>query len=219
LTERNFNPSILEEIFGAAAIAVSILLSPLLRPWYSKWGATSAEGKMLVPGDELALQPMLESTRAISIHASAEAVWPWLVQIGQGRGGLYSYVRLENLVGCDMRNAGRIIPELQNLKPGDKVRLGPEGFPFAIVNKIEPEQALVLRFGDLGEQTSAPVWIWAFYLEPINGKSTRLLLRSRLQCERNFINVLIWRVFTDPIAFVMERKMLQGIKLRVEANE
>lgn len=155
---------------------------------------------------------MLVSTRAITIQAPADAIWPWLVQMGQGRGGLYSYERLENLAGCDMHNADRIIPEHQHLEVGDKVRIVPEGRnPYFVVSAIEPGRAIILGGDD-------PPTTWAFILEPIDDKTTRLLIRWRQDYEPTPGNVIGWRVFTDPITFVMERKMLQGIKARVEAS-
>jgi hypothetical protein len=218
MADKRFNPTIIEEGLGAVAIATSIVLSPLLRPWYSKWGATKAEVKRSLPGDDLVPHPKLETTRAITIQAAAAEIWPWLAQMGQGRGGLYSYERLENLIRCDMHNADRIIPELQNLQVGDKVRFVPDDNLAFDVAAIEPGRALILR-GDIpGEQATPTTWIWLFFLDPIDEKSTRLIIRSRLVYEPSLGNVLMWRVFTDPISFVMERKMLQGIKARAEAK-
>lgn len=207
-----FNPTIIEEGFGAAAIAFTILTSPLSRPWYSKWGATGTEVSKRLPGDERVPDPTLQSTRAITIQAPMAEVWPWLVQMGQGRGGLYSYERLENLVGCGMRNADRILPEHQHLKAGDKVRLSQDdGTPYFVVQAIEPDRAIILGGDD-------PPTTWGFILEPINEYSTRLIIRFRQQYEPSFGNTIAWRVFTDPVTFVMERKMLQGIKVRAEAG-
>jgi hypothetical protein len=218
MTEKLYNPSLLEEGLGAAAIAACVVLSPLLRPWYRKWGATDAEVGKPLPGDDQVPNPILESTRAITIDTPADAIWPWLVQMGQGRGGLYSYERLENLLGLNIDNADRIIPEFQDLAVGDQVRLGPEGSPSFDVAAIHPGIALILR-GDIPNPQQKPtVWIWIFYLDPLNENKTRLILRSRLDYEPNFGNHLMWRGFTDPIAFNMERKMLQGIKTRAEAS-
>lgn len=211
MTETRFNPTASEELFGAAAIALTVLASPLLRPWYRKWGATKNEMIKPLPGDQFVPEPILASTRAITIHAPAETVWPWLVQMGQGRGGLYSYQRLENLVGCDMHNADRILAEHQHIEVGDKIRLTPEGRgPFFVVSAVEPGRAVILGGDD-------PPTAWAFVLEPIDRKSTRLIIRFRQAYERTFGNVVGWRVFTDPISFWMERKMLQGIQSRAEA--
>ena len=207
-----FNPTIIEEGLGAVAIAATIVSSPLSRPWYSKWGATESEVNMSLPGDDQVPKPVLESTRAITILVPAAEIWPWLVQMGQGRGGLYSYQRLENLVGCDMHNADQIIPEHQYLKVGDKVRIVPEGRePYFVVTAIEPGRAIILGGDD-------PPTTWGFILEPIDDNTTRLIARWRQDYEPTPANVIGWRVFTDPITFVMERKMLQGIKARAEAS-
>ena len=209
---KNYNPTIIEEGLGALAIAGCILTSPLIRSWYSRWGATAAEVGMALPGDEVVPNPVLTTTRAITIQAPATDAWPWLVQMGQGRGGLYSYERLENLVGCEMHNADRILPEHQDLQVGDMVRLVPEGSDlYFIVRVIEPDRAIVL-YGD------DPPTTWAFVLEPIDEHSTRLIVRWRQYYENTIGNMIGWRVFTDPITFVMERKLLQGIKARVEAH-
>lgn len=208
----NYNPTIIEEGLGALAIAGAVLTSPLTRSWYSKWGATESEVCMSLPGDDFVPNPVLESTRAILIEAPADAIWPWLVQMGQGRGGLYSYEKLENLVGCDMHNADRIIPEHQHLKVGDKVRLVPEGRdPYFLVSAIESGRVIILGGDD-------PATTWAFVLEPIDTKSTRLLVRWRQDYEPSIGNIIGWRLVTDPITFVMERKLLQGIKARAEAG-
>jgi hypothetical protein len=210
MPDKYYNPTLFEEGLGALAIAGSILSSPLTRSWYSKWGATTAEVEMSLPGDEFVPNPELESTRAITIQAPAPAVWPWLTQMGQGRGGLYTYQRLENLVGCDMHNADRVIPEYQDIKVGDKVRLVPEGSDlYFTVSVIEPSMAIVLTGDD-------PPTTWVFYLEPVDNNTTRLIVRWRQGYEPTPGNFIMWRLFTDPITFVMERKMLQGIKLRAE---
>jgi hypothetical protein len=157
-------------------------------------------------------QPNLETTRAITINAPLSSVWPWVVQMGQSRGGLYSYERLENLVGCEIVNADRILPEFQDLKAGDVFRIMPEGKgPAFDVLAVEPERALILGGDD-------PPTSWGFILEPIDAETTRLYARYRQRFEPTIGNTLIWRVFTEPISFVMERKLLQGIKERVEAN-
>ncbi|UCD99659.1 MAG: hypothetical protein JSV42_02705 [Chloroflexota bacterium] len=211
MRHRHFNPSIIEEFFGALAIAGTMVTSPLSRTWYSSWGATEQEETMTLPGDDIVLEPELTSTRAITIQAPRSSVWPWLVQMGQGRGGLYSYERLENLVGCDMQNADRIIPEYQQLEIGDKVRLVPEGKDLYFdVAHIEPGHAIILS-GD------TPPTTWAFILKSYEHDSTRLLVRWRQDYEPTFGNIVGWRYVTDPITFIMERKLLQGIKVRAES--
>ena len=218
MSNNSLNPTIVAEALGALSIVGTIVASPLLRPWYRKWGATAVEVTMTLPGDQLVPAPRLESTRAVTIQAPAAQVWPWLVQMGQGRGGLYSYELLENLVGCDMHNANAIMPDFQELSVGEQIRLGPEGYPAFEVAAIVPGIALILR-GDTPNPTGEPTtWIWTFFLNPIDALSTRLILRSRLSYEPSLGNKISWRVFTDPIAFNMEREMLRGIRRRAEKS-
>lgn len=106
-----------EGIEGAFLIAFA-LLTPFLRRWRCRWGATDEEVKRTLPGDELVPAPEWQWTHAITINAPPEQVWPWIVQMGQGRGGFYSYEALEDLVGCKIHNASRIVPEWQDLKVG-----------------------------------------------------------------------------------------------------
>ena len=211
---RDFNPSLAEEIAAAVAIFANMVLSPLTRGWYSSWGSTPAERQRALPGVGIVADPRLVCTRAITIHAPASAVWPWLAQIGQGRGGLYSYQKLENLARCDMHNADTIHPEWQSPAVGDKVRFGPEPYPFQYVRAIDVGRTLVL--GSAAEETKTPA-SWVFHLEPCDG-GIRLIVRSRNGYEPGAMNTLIWRGITDPIFFVMERRMLIGIRDRAEAQ-
>src|SRR6266511_3225549 len=108
-------------------------------------GATDEERDATLDGDDLIANPDLMAIRAITVHAAAAQVWPWIAQLGQGRGGFYSYDALENLVGCDLHSADRIVPQWQDLKVGDQVKLHPEvGLGVTVV---EQGRALVLRGG------------------------------------------------------------------------
>ncbi|MCI0398907.1 MAG: hypothetical protein L0332_29510 [Chloroflexi bacterium] len=205
---------------GAAASATYLFT---LRPWLLHWGATEEEGQMPLPGDHLVPQPRYISTRAITIQTPPVVVWPWLVQMGQGRAGLYSYDWLENLAGCDIHSADRIIPELQTLQVGDVVRLIPEGrgplyFEVAI---LQPYRALVLRSpGDPAANLAAgfPSVAWAFVLEKRDEHTTRLLVRFRSDYRPGLLSTLGNQVLLEPIQFIMERKMLLGIKERAERS-
>ena len=97
-----------------------------IRPWHRRWGATDAEVSGSMPGDDLVEGANFQTTRAIDIDAPLEAVWPWLAQIGQGRGGFYSYDLLENLMGLDIHSADRILPEFQDLRVGDVIPIEPD---------------------------------------------------------------------------------------------
>ena len=178
-----------------------------IRPWHLRWGATDEELCAPLPGDELVSQAKLKATHAITINAPAADVWPWLVQMGQNRGGFYSYTWLENLVGCQMRNADEIVPEWQELNVGDKVWLHPKAPPVEVA-AVEPGRAIVLK-----------PW-GAFVLQPIDEKSTRLIIRSQGDYEPDLknplLNFLLWRVVYEPAHFIMERKMLLEIRQRAE---
>ncbi len=199
---------------GAAATAAYIWL---FRPWHLRWGATTAETKRALPGDAFVSNPKQTATRAITIKKPVAEVWPWLVQIGQGRGGFYSYDTLENLIGCDIHNADRILPEFQQLAVGDKVRLGKEGYPFYTVAAIEPKKYLLLRGGDPEEESPSVEDFWLFYLDKIDSHTTRLIARNQRDYQPSVANFIIWQVITEPLHFLMEQKMLRGIKQRVEA--
>jgi hypothetical protein len=168
-----------------------------------------------LPGDDIVAEPRLVSTRAITIRAPVSAVWPWLAQMGQGRGGLYSYQKLENLARCQMHNADTIHPEWQSPAVGDKVRFGPEPYPFQYIRAIDPGRTLVL--GSATGETKTPA-SWVFHLRPIDG-GVRLVVRSRNGYEPGVMNTLVWRGITDPIFFIMERRMLMGIRDRAEAYQ
>src|SRR5262245_2575048 len=122
---------VLLAILGGILLAV-VTYVVLVRPWHMSWGTTKEERRGSLPGDDLVPQPISQATHAITICAPAAEVWPWLVQMGQGRGGFYSYDWLENLFGCNIQNAGQIIPQWQDLKVGAGVRLHPKSPPLSV---------------------------------------------------------------------------------------
>jgi hypothetical protein len=158
------------------------------------------------------------------VRAPVAAVWPWLLQIGQGRCGFYSYEVLENLVGYDIHNADRILPEFQELQAGDSVRLRPK-VPTIPVGLLEPEKTLLLysseAIGQKPDQAAETAeyfaTTWLFQVEGLSDGGTRLISRYRLGYTPRFGNDLAHRGFVEPIAAVMQRKMLLGIKARAEA--
>jgi hypothetical protein len=217
-------PAAVEAIAGAGQMAVTVAGAPVLRRWYQRWGATDAERHGPMPGDDLVPDADLESTRAVTIDAPPAEVWPWLVQIGHGRGGLYSFDALENLVGCDLHSADAIVPDLQHLEVGDLVRAGPEGYPAWCVARCEPPHTLVLAAVPPGSATDvfdpgrddATRSVWQWQLVPHrNGRGTRLLSRTRTRFPRS--TSALWHLL-EPVTFVMERKMLLGIRARAEQH-
>ena len=194
---------------GGAAAAYILLARPRL----IRWGATDQEFDEPFPGDELVPNADLTATRAITIRASADQVWPWLAQLGQGRGGFYSYDFLENLVGADIHSADRIVPELQDLEVGDEILLGPEfGYDVAL---LERGRSLVLRGGFPMENIAPPYdSTWAFVLRAESDATTRLLVRERYAYKRPWAPLIVEP--TETLSFVMSQKMLRGIKARAE---
>jgi hypothetical protein len=217
-----------EGLAGAALMALA-LLTPFLQSRRNRWGANDAELKRSLPGDELLSKPKWMWTHAITIDAPVDRGWPWLVQIGQGRGGFYSYEFLENLVGCDIHNADRIIPELQNLKVGDGILLHPKAPPLPVA-LIEPLRELVLHAKDYSpaEESREPAKVktennfstlWGFYLDKIDDNTTRLIIRWKVDYNPTLKNRASYGpLIIGPIGFIMDRKMLLGIKMRAEST-
>jgi len=178
-----------------------------------RWGATDLELEQSLPGDGLIANADLSATRAITVRASAAQVWPWIAQLGQGRGGFYSYDFLENLVGCDIQSADAIVPEWQGIGVGDNVMLAPEvGLRVALVEK---GRALVLRGGiPVGNAAPPYDFTWSFVLSEQPDATVRLLARERYSYTRWWSPLLVEPV--EVISFLMSRKMLRGIKERAE---
>ena len=189
---------------GAAALSYPLLF----RRWCLAWGATPEEVSRQLPGDGLLSEADIVSTRAITIGASPGAIWPWLVQMGSGRAGVYTYDWVENLFGLDMHSADEILPQFQEIKVGDEIELGPNR-PKMRVEVCDPERVLTIRFADGN-------WVWIFALFAEDG-ATRLVSRNRIATPgaspvTRLFNLLVM----EPGSLVMERKMLLGIKERAE---
>jgi hypothetical protein len=206
-----------QSISGAIQIAAHLLLYPLLRGWRRRWGTTEEERALRLPGDELVPRPQWTYNHAVAIDAPPSAVWPWLIQIGAGRGGFYSYEGLENLIGCRVSNVFEIRPELQELRVGDRVVLhGRSGFGPEVV-RLAPGEALVLG-GPPNENGSQATW--AFYVLDGPDGTTRLLERGRHLGGRGLGERLgFGPCLMDPIGFVMSKKMLRTIKALAEASD
>jgi hypothetical protein len=200
---------------GAAVLGGAAAYVLVGRPWQLRWGATDQERDATLAGDDLIPTPDLMATRAITVHAPAAQVWPWIAQLGQGRGGFYSYDALENLVGCDIHSAARVVPEWQDLKVGGQVKLHPEvGLGVAVV---EPGRALVLR-GGVPMGTVPPPYdcTWAFVVRERPDGTTRLLVRERYVYAKWWAPLLVEPVAV--VAFVMSQRMLRGIRDRAERS-
>jgi hypothetical protein len=193
--------------YGTAAVVA--------RPTMMRWGSTPLERSAVLPGDELlARDAIYRIDHAITIHAPAHAVWPWLVQLGQDRAGFYSYDWLERAAGDRVRNADHIEPAWQHRAVGDTVlatqrdylggRLGTLGWE---VRAIEPERVLALdKWGN-------------FVVRPVDATTTRLLVRTRGATNATWAGFVLapLDVFVfEPMHLIMERGMLRGIRDRAE---
>jgi hypothetical protein len=215
---RNTGRDVLEGIGGAGIMAVS-LLTPFLRGAREHWGVDAAVAAKPYPGDDLIEEPRWSWTHGIEVNAPADAVWPWVAQIGADRGGFYSYQWLENIAGCELRNAERIHPEWEHHQ-GDTLSLHPTMPPMRIT-ALERGRYL-LAHGAPDPQASAigKPWAeatWLFFIEPLNDASCRVISRFRAACSDELATRLSFGpIFTEPVGFAMDRRMLMGIKARSE---
>src|SRR5688572_30335128 len=190
-------------------VAFAVLYWFPIRRWMSRWGATASDLKRVMAGDALLPDPMYSGTMAVTINALPEHIWPWLVQIGYRRGGLYSYDWLDRLFGyLDRPSSTRILPEFQHLAVGDRIPMGQgPSWPVAVV---ERNRALVLDMRNMGGVD----WVWQFALYRVDEKRTRLMSRSCVRTRPLWARVATYMI--EPAGFVMTRRMLLGIKQRAE---
>jgi hypothetical protein len=190
---------------------ILVVYGVFLRRWHLRWGATPVEAQRPIAGDDVIPHPELEATRAVSILAAPEQVWPWLVQMGYGRAGWYSYDAIDN---SGIPSADRIIPELQDLAVGDFMPLDASGAGF-IVTEMDRPRSLVLSVPEMTLLGATGRVVVGFALEPVGPRTTRLVCRIRAEFGRNVRSRLYYAIF-EPGDFVMMRKMLLGIKARAE---
>jgi hypothetical protein len=197
-----------------------------LRPRMLAWGSTGEEAARHLPGDDLVPDAQYATTRGITIQAPAEAVFPWLVQLGQSRGGFYTYDALENLFRLDIHSADRIHPEWQNLQPGvDYVSLDPRQTMKMTIVELQAPRTMVIRTGAPDEAPQAPgdffkgeiAGTWAFIVEPLDKATSRLIVRWRSAWGPTTAARLAAPTLLEPAHFIMERGMMLGIKKRAEA--
>jgi len=194
--------------FLVGLVVLVVVATALLTPWMDRWGASDEEIAATYPGDELVPGPASFVNRAITINASPEYIYPWIVQLDATKGGWYSYTWLEAMLNCKMINADRIHPEWQNLQVGDEVKMCPGEFapPPYIVAQIHPNQAIVMGHQEDGEWVD----LYQFVIIPQADGTSHLILRTRTMMTGG-----IWTAI-HPGAFIMERGMLYGIKERAE---
>jgi len=198
-------------IFTGSWIIVLLLLftiySAWLREWQMTWGATKEEAARSMAGDELLHNPEFNATRTVEINAPPEKVWPWLVQMGYKRGGLYNFDQLDN---GGIPSAECIIPEYQDLKVGDLI------LPLLQVVQIEPQKSMLWVFLEGAGGWENATWSWALYRT--ENERTRLVSRLRQKYTSDSIReIMMWR-FQEVTEIFMMRTCLLGIKRRAEGN-
>jgi hypothetical protein len=195
----------------SAVLALAVVYWFPARRWFSRWGTTPEELARAMPGDRLNPDAGELSMQAVTVDAPPEQVWPWLVQIGYQRGGLYSYDWLDRLFGfLDHPSATSILPEFQQLAVGDKVPWDARGTELT-VGVVEPPRALALSYEDRGFK-----WVWQFGLYPEDDRRTRLVTRGTERVPNTPLWWLGMRVM-EPASFIMTRRFLLGVKERAEA--
>ena len=204
--------------------AIVLAFGLLVRPWYGNWGATAEEARRALPGDAIIPAATVQETRAITIAAPSERVWPWIAQLGQDRGGFYSYDLLENLVGCEMPTVDRLRPEKQSWHVGDKLWMYPAGkadsLGFGTLRTYLSGRALGFATRAVGTARAEPEdGSWSFVLVPVSATATRVLVRGRLAPGRSFPARLFNAALFAPAHFSMERRMLLGLKALVETGD
>jgi hypothetical protein len=197
-------------VVAAGVVLVGVLFVALYRPWQLRWGATRDELARTMPGDEIVHRPTFDATRAVTINARPEDIWPWLVQIGFGRAGWYTYDLLDNLA---RHSAENIIPEFQHIEAGDLVPLGPGKGSGLWVKEVVPNRSM-LWWNKKNDQTT---WVWGLY--PLPDGTTRLVTRVRAPYSLAQPLSLVWIPLYELADFPMMRKCLLGIKRRAEAHQ
>ncbi|MDJ0752088.1 MAG: hypothetical protein QNJ45_01105 [Ardenticatenaceae bacterium] len=218
---------------GIAVGVAGLVYVFVILPWRLQRGAINTNCQRLLPGDDLIPNSKIGYTQAITIRAPKSEVWRWLVQIGYRRAGWYTYDFLHRLVGIagcvdnDRRSATRIIPELQDLRVGDVIEIAP-GMGYTVVG-LEPEQVMILQgIWETGKWESVPrdaplpekylrsSWVW--FLEEIDEKTTRLIVRVRSDHNPGLLSTLTTRIPNELGRLLMQPRTLRVLKQRAEMS-
>ncbi len=193
-------------IIFAILIALMLFYFARLRPWQLRWGATDDEIRRTMPGDDIVGDPSFDATRAVTIHAPAESIYPWIVQMGVNRAGWYSYDLLDNLA---RPSAEVILPEYQNVQIGTLIPMSPDGKKGLYVKDFRANEWM-FWWDNKGDST----WVWGIYSE--GEAHSRLITRVRVKY-RWLSPVILFNLIIEFFDIVMMRKCMLGIKRRAEA--
>jgi hypothetical protein len=212
-----------EGLEGATLLFLAVATWPLTRFLLADLGSRPDERARAWPGDDLLARCDVQTARALPVPAPAERVWPWLVQIGLGRGGFHSYELIERLGGLSVRNVEELRPELQELGVGDEVVFHPSAPPLSVA-VLEPPHVLCLRTWRDEEDLARrdPPWLgtWSLHVVPAGEGVCRLLLRSRKEHRRprSLGARLVAVLLEEPLDLVMERRMLRTVRRLAESG-
>ncbi len=205
---------------GAALIAAN-LATPFLRGLRSHWGLDGSQAARSLPGDELVPDPAWSYTHGVEIEAPAAAVWPWVAQVGADRAGFYSYEWLENLLGCRLENADRVNEDWQ-MKPNDQLLLHPDAPPLRVERFESGHHFVAFAPGDERARAKGEPWCsvsWLFLVEPLGPQRCRFISRYRANYSHHFaVRLGFGPTLIEPVSFVMDRRMLLGVKERAEGG-
>jgi len=192
-------------IIAAIIIALVVLYFTVFRPWQLKWGATDEEIQRSMPEDDILKMPSFNATRAVTINAQPENIYPWIVQIGVTRAGWYSYDLLDNLA---RPSAERLLPEHQTIQVGDVIPMSPDGKEGLLVKDFR-ENEWISWWDKKGDTT----WVWGIY--HIGKNKTRLITRVRVKYDW-FSSAILFNLLIEFFDILMMRKCMLGIKRRAE---
>ena len=201
-----------------AGAIISIIYFPFIRPWILRMGATDEEVKMYMPGDGLVISPSTKYTQAITIDAPKEVVWAYLIQLGYKRAGWYNWDFINRMAVKEYfyendKSADRIIPELQNLKEGDKIYLMPQiGMD---VSELKKQEYMLLT----GYENDKYVVTWIYMVKEIDSDTTRLYVRWASDLGDGFMATAMNLLITEPGGVCIQQSQnLTGIKERAETE-
>jgi hypothetical protein len=208
----------------AALAAAAVAAGYTELQWLGRtYGATRAERRRPLPGDQLCADPQIGTTHAVTIDAPPERVWPWLVQMGWGRGQWYTARWVDRLLFPNNGpSAETLVPAWQQLAVGDRILDGPpEAHCAFVVDDLDRPRHLVLHSRehlppDWADRFGASIdWTWVFVLERVEGDRTRFLFRTRVRLRPGWVAASYWALIV-PADYVMSRQMLRGVKARAE---